>query len=215
MAKIKALNWRLALRRMILAMITLWLLIIISLISLIHYTGTIDEPQSADVIIVLGAGLSNSGRPGWALTRRSRHAAQLWHQNYAPTIICTGGTAYNQTRSEAEGCREVLTRNGVPFSAIILEDQSRSTEENAIFSRQIMNANDWETALLVSDSYHVFRGRYIFSNQGIDVFLSPVPAEQIRGFPTYYSSVFREVLALHWQVIKDSFNLQVTHVPII
>lgn len=168
MIKLKSLNWRL-LRRMILALIALWLLIIIGLMSLIHYTGTIDEPQSANVIIVLGAGLSNSGRPGWALTRRSNHAAQLWHQGYAPIVICTGGTASNQNRSEAEGCREVLNRNGVPSSAIILEDNSRSTEENAIFSHQIMNANNWETVLLVSDSYHVFRGRYIFSNQGLVV----------------------------------------------
>jgi uncharacterized SAM-binding protein YcdF (DUF218 family) len=215
MTRIKSLNWRLWLGRIILVAIAMWLLIIIGLISLIHYTGTIDEAQSADVIIVLGAGLSNSGRPGWALTRRSAHAAELWKQGSAETIICTGGTGYNQSRSEADGCREVLIRNGVPSSAIILEENSRSTEENAIFSRQIMDANAWETALLVSDSYHVFRGRYIFSSQGIDVFLSPVPAQEIRGFPTYYSSVFREVLALHWQVFKDIFNLQVTSVPIV
>jgi uncharacterized SAM-binding protein YcdF (DUF218 family) len=215
MSKIKSLKWRLWLKSMLLALIVLWLLVFLGLISIIHYTGTIDEAHSADVIIVLGAGLTRSGRPDWALTGRSTHAAELWQQGYADKIICTGGVGNGQTRSEADACREVLNRHGVPSSVIFLEDKSRSTEENAIFSYQIMQANHWQTALLVSDSYHVFRARYIFASEGMDVFLSPVPAERIRSRSFYISSVLREVAALHWQLFKNIFNLQVTHVPIV
>lgn len=214
MDETKSPKWRRWLRHMILLFLAIWLLIVLVLIGLIHYTGTVDNPESSDVIIVLGAGLSPSGTPGWALTRRSTHAAELWHQGLAPFIICTGGTGDDQTRSEADACREVLMRKHIPSSVIILEDQSRSTEENAMFSHKIMDTYDWKSAIIVSDSYHVFRANYIFSHQGIEVSLSPVPAERIKNPPYYMTSVLREVVALHWQLLKDIFNLQITHIPL-
>ena len=95
-----------------------------------------------------------------------------------------------------------MMREGVPASAITLEDTSRSTEENARNARLIMVAHGWQTAILVSDSYHVFRARYIVSRVGIDVLLSPVPLEKIKSPAFFVYSMLREVIALHWQVFK-------------
>lgn len=189
-----------------------WLLVVIALLFTIHKTGTIETAEPSDAIVVLGAGLSRNGRPGWALTRRSNHAAELWHQGLADTIICTGGIADNQSRSEAEGCLEVLVRNGVPPSAVLLEPNSRSTEENAIFTQEILQQNNLNSLIIVSDGYHLFRANYIFETLGIDnITLSPVSSSLIRGYPTYETSVIREVLALHWQVFKTIFNIPITN----
>lgn len=189
-----------------------WCIGMIFLVSTIHHRGTVDEAQDADVIVVLGAGLSRSGRPGYALTRRASQAAELWHAGYADTIICTGGLAENRERTEADACREVLSWRGVPASAVVLEGRSRSTEENALFTAEIMIANGWETAIVVSDSYHMLRSDYLFTSEGVEVFMSPVPAEQIRGRPSYHYSVIREVAAFHWQIFKDIFNIPVTNI---
>lgn len=189
-----------------------WFIGVVALVATIHQRGTIEEAQEADVIVVLGAGLSRSGRPGYALTRRSSQAAELWHAGHANTIICTGGLAENRNRTEADACREVLSWRGVPASAVVLEGRSRSTEENALFTAEIMEANGWETAVVVSDSYHVLRADYLFTSEGIEVFTSPVSADQIRGRPTYEYSVLREVAAFHWQIFKDIFNIPVTNV---
>lgn len=189
-----------------------WCVGMIALVGTIHHRGTVDEAQTADVIVVLGAGLSRSGRPGYALTRRASHAAELWHAGYAETIICTGGLAENRNRTEADACREVLSWRDVPASAVVLEGRSRSTEENALYTAEIMSANAWETAIVVSDSYHVLRADYLFTSEGIEVFTSPVPAEQIRGRPTYTYSVLREVAAFHWQIFKDIFGIPVTNI---
>lgn len=192
-----------------------WVVGVMLLLAIIHRTGQIDEAQSADVIVVLGAGVTSEGRPGWALTRRSSHAAQLWAEGYAPNIICTGGQAPRTPRSEAAACSAVLQWRGVPESAIVLEDRSRSTEENALNTRVILEANGWDDVLLVSDSYHVFRADFIFGSVGTDVARSPVPAEQIRGgFSNYANSMVREIAALHWQVLKEVLNLPITHVPL-
>ncbi|MEM9954423.1 MAG: YdcF family protein [Chloroflexota bacterium] len=198
--------------RIILISIMVWFGVLASLIGAIHHTGTVDDVDSADAIVVLGAGLSRNGQPGYALTRRSSHAAELYHQGLADTIVCTGGIAEGQTRSEADGCRQVLLWHDVPASAILLEEGSASTEENALYAKPILEVNNLNSVIIVSDSYHVFRARYIFQTVGIDdVSLSPVSRHLIRGYPTYRTSVVREVIALHWQVFKTIFNIPITN----
>ena len=205
-------NTRTILARILLISVMIWFMVCFALIITIHQTGKIETAEPSDAIVVLGAGLSRNGRPGWALTRRSSHAADLWHQGLADTIICTGGIADNQSRSEAEGCLEVLVRNGVPVSAVLLDHESRSTEENAIFTQEILEQNNLNSLIIVSDSYHLFRARYIFESVGLDdISLSPVSSSLIRGYPTYETSVIREVLALHWQVFKTIFNIPITN----
>lgn len=192
--------------------VIIWFVLMIVLGMVIHVYGRADHTQNADVIIVLGAGLRADGRPGPALTRRSIHAADLWKQGYAPRIICSGGTPGQIViRSEADACAEILREQNVPESAIVLEDQSRSTEENALESRQIMETNGWKTALLVSDSFHMLRANWIFQHYGLTVSLSPVNSERPPALE-YIVLIMREILALHWLVLKLVLNLPITYV---
>ena len=188
------------------------LLYFCSFITAIHIVGSIDHAENADVIIVLGAGLRRDGRPGWALTRRGQLAAELWKDGIAPNILCTGAQADGYPRSEAEACRDVVMREGVPESVIWLEDQSRSTEENAINSTQILTNRGLSSVVLVSDSYHMLRGEWIFRDMGLEAYTSPVPASRI-NYPLFYPySLLREFVAFHWYEIKKLFNIPVTHV---
>ena len=188
-----------------------WIIFACGLSLTIHYWGSVDQSVESDVIVVLGAGLRRDGRPGWALTRRSQHAADLWHQGKAPIVMCTGAQADGYPRSEAEVCRDLLLDSGVPASAIIVEDQSRSTEENAINACKIMEEQGWDTVIIVSDSFHVYRGYILFTQQGLQVTTSPVSASRINNGWFYFYSIGREIVALHWQFIKDTLNLPVTH----
>ncbi len=179
-------------------------------LAAIHRAGQLDATAPADVIITLGAGLRRDGRAGLALSRRSLRAAELWRAGIAPVVICTGGKAEPFRRSEADACREILRAQGLPQASILLEETSRSTEENAIFSSQIMAAHDWTSAVLVSDSYHMLRAGWLFSQQGVEANASPVPASRIRRH-SYIRSLLREFLACHWQFIKEALNLPITH----
>jgi uncharacterized SAM-binding protein YcdF (DUF218 family) len=178
-----------------------WLGACAVLAAVVHYTGTRTTTGRSDVIIVLGAAMTDRGEPGPALTRRAAHAVALWTSGHGGMIICTGGIgpAARVQRSEADGCRDVLVREGVPATAILLEDQSRTTAENARNARAIMARHGWSRATLVSDSYHVFRARLLCRRAGIEVELSPVPAAEVRSPLFYLSSLIREVAALHVQ----------------
>ena len=194
----------LLLRRIALALLATWLCACAVLAAVIHYTGTIDQPGRTDVIIVLGAALSRDGTPYKALIRRSEHAAALWKEGRAGMVMCTGGVGSHVRvpRSEADGCREILMRAGVPPTAVVLEETSRNTEEQTLRIHDIMAVHGWKHATLVSDSYHVFRARYIARGLGIDVLLSPVPAATIQSPAFYVSSLVREVMAMHRQALK-------------
>ena len=199
------------LRRFLLMMILGGLVYAAAVIGAIHIGGAIDTAEDADVIIVLGAGLRADGRPGWALTRRARRAADLWHADVAPYVLCTGAQAEGFPRSEAAACREILMGAGLPDAAILMEESSRSTEENAIYSRRLMDELGLRRAVLVSDSYHLLRAGWIFQRRGLAAFSSPIPASRIR-YPLFYPySLLREFAALHWQLLKEVFNIPITH----
>lgn len=202
------------LKRLLLAAIiglVLWTALIAYFVISIRRYEAIDQAQPADVVIVLGSGLRRNGRPGDALYRRSVWGANLYNDGLVEAIICTGGVGNVKIRSEADACREVLEAQGVPSTAIILEDQSHSTEENALFSRQIMQDRGFNEAILVTDSFHMFRASWIFNDIGITHYRSPVPRDWVRRY--YYVRHFsREVLALHWQTVKSLFGLPFTRI---
>jgi len=180
--------------------------------SAVHFTGLQDTSQPADVIIVLGAGLREDGRPGPALTRRTRHAAALWHEGIAPLVLCTGGQSEYYPRTEAAACREILLAAGLLDEAILTEERSRSTEENAIYSKRLLDDLQLSRLVLVSDSYHMLRAGWLFGMQGIETYASPVPADRIRGPLVYPYSLVREFIAFNWQLFKDIFGIPWTHV---
>jgi len=197
--------------RRLLIVVGIWLGFAFVLSVIIVAYGETDHGQPADVIVVLGAGLRRDGTRGSALTRRATHAVILYEQGYADNIICSGGfPSQFIVRSEADACRELLVERGVPADAITLEEQSRSTEENAVYSKVIMEERGWQTAIVVSDPFHVFRADIIFSQFGIthtsSAGVSPPLAQ-------YVPAVMREVVALHWQLIKTILNLPYTYVP--
>lgn len=189
-----------------------WAGVVIWLARTIYTFGDDDQVQPADVIIVLGSGLRRDNSPGDALWRRGRKAAQLYADGYAPFILCTGGTTPGYSRSEAQGCRQVLTELGVPELMIVLEENSRSTEENALNAHQIMIERGWQDAVLVTDSFHMLRANWIFDTQGITHYPSAAPSEWVSR-RWYFQFTTRELIALHWQLFKEAFNLPVTYVP--
>ncbi|HYO87807.1 MAG TPA: YdcF family protein [Candidatus Limnocylindrales bacterium] len=191
--------------------VLLWLLFAAGLGAVVFSNSRVDNAEPSDVIVVLGSGLRRDNSPGPSLYRRTSKAAELYQQGIAPNIICTGGFAAGHTRSEASACAELLIGYGVPAQAITLEERSRSTLENAAYTREIMDADGWQTAVVVSDGYHLLRAGWIFQQAGINAVTSPADTD-----PPAYSllvSVAREVAALHLQALITLFNLPITYVP--
>ena len=170
----------------------------------VYFHGRNDQARAADVIVVLGAGLERGGRPSQALMRRAWHAAALYGRGVAEWVICSGGVGAGQRRSEAAACGELLEQSGVPAEAILLEERSRSTEENAALSGAILAERGWREVVLVSDGYHLLRARWLFERMGQPVWTSPA-ADPRRSWHLFYT--MREVWALYWTGLRYLLNL--------
>jgi uncharacterized SAM-binding protein YcdF (DUF218 family) len=183
------------------------LLVSVLAVIIIRY-GQTDRTRESDVIIVLGAG--NIGT-----ARRAEHAAALYRQGFAPYVLCTGiRSAGDSTYSEAEWCARVAQQHGVPAPALVLEEHSRSTEENAIESAAVMRAHGWSSAIIVSDDFHLFRANWLFERQGVRVYPSPAQITSNAGIGDREKAiaVLREVAALIWQVGKSLLELPYTYI---
>lgn len=88
-----------------------------------------------NVMIVLGNRLNDDA----SITSKMKERLELTLKGYkifSPTkIIVSGGVANKKARiSEAKAMQDYLINNGIPDNQVIMEDNSKSTVENALFS---------------------------------------------------------------------------------
>ena len=114
--------------------------------------GTRDRARASDAIVVLGAA-QYVGRPSPVLRARLDHALDLWHRGLAPRLIVTGGMGVGDTTSEAAVSRNYALRHGVPDTAILMENEGRTTRESLAAVSTIMHARQLHSAILVSDPF--------------------------------------------------------------
>lgn len=122
--------------------------------------------QTGDCILILGAKVKMDGSMSHALFSRCERALALWQDGGAKTVIACGGVCGGPV-SEAEAMRDFLLRGGVPEAAILLEDQSVNTWENLRNAREMMEARELRTAVLVTSDYHLARALKMAKKQGV------------------------------------------------
>lgn len=154
-----------------------------------------------DVIIVLGAAVRKGGVPSSALRRRLLHGVWLMKQKKAGYLLVTGGTG---RYPPAEACvmKQLALEQGIEPERIITEEKATNTFESAKLCISIMRRQKWNSALVVSDPYHLPRSVFLFRCLGIRA--SGSGAKGGRGSNTllkwwYYH--LREVLAFAWYVL--------------
>jgi len=159
------------------ALIGVTALWIISAMSVMIW-GARDKARESDAIVVLGAA-QYVGRPSPVLRARLDHALDLWQRGLAPMLIFTGGMGVGDTTSEAAVSRNYALQHGVPDTAILMENEGRTTRESLAAVSAIMHARQMRTAILVSDPFHMLRLRILSSQYGVDAYTSPTKTSPI------------------------------------
>jgi uncharacterized SAM-binding protein YcdF (DUF218 family) len=132
-----------------------------------------DDLQQADAIIVIG---------GDHKLDRVRHVVGLHAQGYAPIVIISAGTIVlegEEQLPEAEVMRRRAVALGLSEAALLLEDESQSTFQNAYYTKAICDRRGFQSVLLVTSAYHSRRARRVFQDVfGPDISVSVQPAHQ-------------------------------------
>ncbi len=142
-----------------------------------------DEPEKADAIFL----------PGGSHPEQPEYAAELYSKGYAKWMIPSGGVSVKRDKwpgvrskadiysgdyqSDCEFFTDVLIKNGVPADAIIGEDQSGHTRDNAFLSRKAVDESgiSIKTALIVCKAFHARRCLILYQMAFPDVRLKVCP----------------------------------------
>ena len=164
-------------RILTIAVVTVFALWAISASAVMIWSSR-DEARPAHAIVVLGAA-QYAGRPSPVLRARLDHALDLWHRHLGKLLILTGGTGTGDTTSEAAVGRTYAIKHGVPDTVILMETEGRTTSESMRAVAGMLEARGLQTALLVSDPFHMLRLRILARRFGFTPYTSPTQTSPI------------------------------------
>jgi len=132
---------------------------------------------SAEAIVVLGGGTRPALGPrrGPELNEagdRVLEAARLWREGRAPRVVASGGRP-DGGPAEAGDAAALLRFLGVAGDAIMEEPLSRTTRENAIEVRRLLEPHGVRRILLVTSALHMPRAAAHFRSEGFEVLQAP------------------------------------------
>jgi uncharacterized SAM-binding protein YcdF (DUF218 family) len=157
-----------------------------------------DSHGPPDGIVVLGGAIDeivSHNRPNSELNEaaeRMTAAVALALRYPQARIVFTGGSGrlVPDGNSEADVAVRLLERLGVAADRIIAEDRSRTTAENAIFTKWLVRPKPTERWLLVTSAHHMPRAMGAFRQVEFKVEAYPVdwrtrgPVDLARPFST-------------------------------
>jgi uncharacterized SAM-binding protein YcdF (DUF218 family) len=146
--------------------------------------------HKADVAILLGGGSDSLGR--------ALFASRLFRAGQVRFILISAGNVpwFKAREPEAQSIARLLKEWGIPEDALILEDQSRNTFENAQRSKPIWDSHDFKSGLLVTSAFHMPRALAVFRHAGFNVEPAPTNSYDEPSFEEGVLAILPNVSAL-------------------
>lgn len=132
---------------------------------------TLEDYKKAQAIVVLGGGIRDSQElsgniaVGTYALERMRYAAFLQKETGLPMLIT--GSSPNGTSEAKYMAQEFQTFFNTPTQW--LENNAKTTKENAEFSRKILANEGINHIILVTNQWHMKRAKMLFEKQGFEV----------------------------------------------
>lgn len=150
---------------MFLSLCIFYLIFIMVMYTLTSWLNLINIRQKPlNYVVVLGAGLIGK-KVTPLLASRINRGIEIYRRNPGSKLIMSGGQGPDEEVAESHAMAEYAEKHGVPKEDIIIEDKSKTTNENLRFSHKLMKPNS--TFCLVTSSYHVYRALVLAKRQGL------------------------------------------------
>ncbi len=184
--------------------ILFWSYFAINAYKIYSFSSEYSEEKS-DVIIVLGTAIENE-KPSSVFKERINHGIYLYNKGVAKKLMFTGGLGKGQIQTESAVAKKYALSKGIPSEAIILEEKSRSTYENFMFTKLLMDSLGLNTALIVSDPFHMKRAMTFANYFKMDCKPSPTKTSEFNSFAPKAMSLFYETIFYTIGEIAKKFN---------
>ncbi len=123
---------------------------------------------------------------GWGADRLMQ-VFPLYYKGRVKKIIFTGGSGSIEFPQNKEGfyVKKYLRSIHIPDSAMIIENESKNTYENAVFTKKILDSLKINgNFLLVTSGYHMRRSMAVFKKAGYKN-LTPYVTNRVSGIRRY------------------------------
>lgn len=156
-----------------------------------------DEVPEAAAIVALAGNAGKTGVVTGETEARIARAVELYEAGAAPILVVTGGTVGTDT-PVAAAMRDFAIAAGVPEDAILVEDRSHSTLQNALFVADIESLDKSKPIIIVTHRYHLPRANASFRWAGFEN-VTNAAADNVSGF------LISEPLL--WESVKWPLNI--------
>lgn len=174
-----------------------------------------EELEKSEAYILLGGGIitrTGAGNiPALNATARIMKVAE-YYRKIPKKIYISGGTPLQDQESESSVYAKELVALGVNFEDIVMEEESRNTNENALFIAKELRDKGIKKIALVTSASHMKRSMLVFKKnlQGVDIIPAPcnflASCEKDNNFyyiPKYYN--FMKFQIWIWESIGNLY----------
>ena len=166
-------------RKLIIGVLVIFLIgIIYCLLNLGRFLVVSDDLEKSDAIVVF------SGDNGV----RTEVGVELLKEGYGEYLILSGGKVYDDV-TMAELMKNHAIKLGVDENKILIDDKSLTTYENAEFTKEIMEENNFNSLIVVTSDYHTRRSKLtmeksledtLIDGQNVEVIVTPSKEEELK-----------------------------------
>lgn len=140
------------------------------------FLGCGDKPiadtkcSAADAIVVVSGGNT---------VARTEAGINLYKKGWADYLVLAGAAQDKTSLSNAAAMKLQAQQAGVPDSAILIDEESANTQQNAENSQSIFEEHDFKDVILVTSGYHQRRASLEFNKltEGVVIRNYPVVSD--------------------------------------
>lgn len=125
--------------------------------------------DKADAIVVVSGGNTNA---------RTEAGVELLKNGWADKIVFSGAAEDKSGPSNAAAMRLHAMEQGISSDAIILDEDSETTQQNAEKTKSIFEDNNFKNIILVTSGYHQRRASLEFDKRAGDITIRNHPITQ-------------------------------------
>lgn len=133
------------------------------------YISPREDLKPADAAIVISGGDT---------TARTLEGARIYKEKWVPLLIFAGAAEDPASPSNARVMRSIAIGEGIPSDVIAIEEQSRTTRQNAVEVASIIKAFSHKRVILITSPYHQRRASLEFAQvlgEEIEIINHPAP----------------------------------------
>jgi vancomycin permeability regulator SanA len=174
----------------ILGFLAAWVLVHTLIIT---YDGLHDGQQHADIGIILGNKVNEDGTLSERFAQRLACGLALYRSGRVPRLLVSGGLG-KEGFYEGTKMRDYLRAQGVPDTAIIVDNAGNTTQQTVRNMTRLQLALHVQSVVVVSQFYHISRTKLLLRQAGFTEVsgASPVYFEWRDGY-----SLLREFVAYY------------------